>query len=212
VVTGLADWHHTYPAGPRRAGLAHGLINIAATGLYGAALVLRLQGDRGAGRTAAFAGYAVLAVGAYVGGHLAHALRVGVNQAIEVPELQPDHEKYVPVMAERDLQPDKLTRANMKGFRIVLVRHNGAILAFSDLCSHLGCSLAEEGKVDRGELLCTCHGSRFALADGRVLNGPASSPQPCFETRIRDGMIEVGATKETWSGVVPTPAASARQA
>lgn len=43
--------------------------------------------------------------------------------------------------------------------------------ALSLRCTHLGCNV----NLDRGagELLCPCHGSRFAL-DGRVLAGPAS--------------------------------------
>ena len=36
------------------------------------------------------------------------------------------------------------------------------------------------------------HGSEFALEDGRILNGPATEPQPCFAARERNGQIEVG--------------------
>jgi nitrite reductase/ring-hydroxylating ferredoxin subunit len=38
---------------------------------------------------------------------------------------------------------------------------------------------------------CPWHRSRFALEDGRVLDGPAVHPQPCLETRVRNGRIEV---------------------
>jgi Rieske Fe-S protein len=39
--------------------------------------------------------------------------------------------------------------------------------------------------------VCPWHASRFALEDGRIINGPAVHPQPCLETRIRNGKIEV---------------------
>ncbi len=47
----------------------------------------------------------------------------------------------------------------------------GTLHAFSARCPHLGCAVrwnAVERSWD-----CPCHGSRFAAADGRVLNGPA---------------------------------------
>ena len=40
-------------------------------------------------------------------------------------------------------------------------------------------------------MTCPWHGSRFRLTDGAILNGPATFPQPVYETPVRDGMIEV---------------------
>jgi nitrite reductase/ring-hydroxylating ferredoxin subunit len=42
-----------------------------------------------------------------------------------------------------------------------------------------------------GSVRCPWHDSRYALEDGRVLDGPSAFPQPCFDVRIRDGQIEV---------------------
>ncbi|MEU9997558.1 FAD-dependent oxidoreductase [Streptomyces sp. NPDC050848] len=41
-------------------------------------------------------------------------------------------------------------------------------------CTHMGCELGFNELEDTWE--CPCHGSRFAAADGRVLQGPASRP------------------------------------
>ncbi|MFF9011502.1 FAD-dependent oxidoreductase [Streptomyces sp. NPDC014870] len=41
-------------------------------------------------------------------------------------------------------------------------------------CTHMGCELGFNELEDAWE--CPCHGSRFAAADGRVLQGPASRP------------------------------------
>ena len=38
-------------------------------------------------------------------------------------------------------------------------------------------------------------GSRFAVEDGSVIDGPTSFAQPCFETRVRAGQIEVRASR-----------------
>ena len=47
----------------------------------------------------------------------------------------------------------------------------GEYKAFSAICTHQRCLLAN---VDGGTINCTCHGSRFAIKDGSVKNGPAT--------------------------------------
>ena len=49
----------------------------------------------------------------------------------------------------------------------------GEFKAFSTVCTHQGCPMT---KIDGDEIECNCHGSRFAIADGSVANGPASKP------------------------------------
>lgn len=200
-LTGVTDWHQSDPAGARRIGLAHGLLNLTATGLYAASLILRLEGIRGPGRGLALLGYVALVAAGFLGGHLAHALRVGVNQALEAPEEQPTPSDYVSVLAESGLGEGKLRRIEMGRIPILLTRQGDRIHALADTCSHMGCSLAK-GTIENGSVVCSCHGSRFSLQDGRVLNGPAVFPQPRFATRIRDGQIEVRTTPETWTAIV----------
>ena len=66
------------------------------------------------------------------------------------------------------------------------------IYALGELCSHLAGPLAD-GEVTDCSLACPWHGSRFNLRDGQVLDGPATYPQPTFETRIKEGQIQVRA-------------------
>ena len=87
-------------------------------------------------------------------------------------------------------------RAEVNGLRVVLVRRAARVYALGERCSHLGGPLAE-GEVRDEAIVCPWHGSRFALEDGRVLDGPATMPQPCFETRVRDGFVEVRRRPET---------------
>jgi nitrite reductase/ring-hydroxylating ferredoxin subunit len=68
----------------------------------------------------------------------------------------------------------------------------------ADTCSHFGASLSE-GKLDGDSIVCPYHSSRFALEDGRVLDGPAVHRQPCLEVRARDGQIEVRKTSLPYS-------------
>jgi Rieske Fe-S protein len=61
---------------------------------------------------------------------------------------------------------------------VVVQPAEGEFKAFSAVCTHQGCPIES---VADGEIVCslTCgHGSRFAIADGSVANGPASQPLP----------------------------------
>lgn len=51
----------------------------------------------------------------------------------------------------------------------------GELKAFSAVCTHQGCIVAN---VSDGSINCTCHGSQFSIQDGSVENGPASKPLP----------------------------------
>jgi Rieske Fe-S protein len=51
----------------------------------------------------------------------------------------------------------------------------GEFRAFSATCTHQGCPVTE---VVDGTINCNCHGSKFAVADGAVVDGPASTPLP----------------------------------
>jgi nitrite reductase/ring-hydroxylating ferredoxin subunit len=66
------------------------------------------------------------------------------------------------------------------------------VQAVSNICPHWGGPLAE-GKLLEGNTVVECpwHASQFNMADGRVCRGPASAPINVFETRIRDGNVEV---------------------
>jgi Rieske Fe-S protein len=50
---------------------------------------------------------------------------------------------------------------------------SGTFKAFSSTCTHQGCTV---NKVAGGTINCPCHGSKFAIADGSVVHGPAQRP------------------------------------
>jgi Rieske Fe-S protein len=65
----------------------------------------------------------------------------------------------------------------------------GTFKAFSATCTHQGCTVAE---VAGGTINCTCHGSRFAVADGFVAAGPAPSPLPEKVITVQGSSITLG--------------------
>lgn len=189
ALTGLTDWRHT-DGRARRIGLLHGLLNTGALALYTTSLILRRGQARKAGRGVAMLGYLVANASAYLGGHLVFGEQVGVDHtAAQVPP-----QEFVPVLRDAELPDHQLRRATAQGMPVLLVRRAGRVYAIAETCSHMGGPLSE-GKLEGLSVVCPWHGSRFALDNGRPLNGPSPFPQACFETRVRDGYIEVRAAR-----------------
>ena len=51
----------------------------------------------------------------------------------------------------------------------------GTFKAFSSICTHQSCPVAS---VSGGTINCDCHGSKYAVATGAVVAGPAPRPLP----------------------------------
>jgi len=49
----------------------------------------------------------------------------------------------------------------------------GSFHAFTAVCTHQGCIV---DSVSGGTINCPCHGSKFNITNGSVVNGPAASP------------------------------------
>jgi Rieske Fe-S protein len=56
----------------------------------------------------------------------------------------------------------------------------GDFKAFSATCTHQGCTVAEVTET----IDCTCHGSKFSVADGSVQDGPAPEPLPAVTIKV----------------------------
>ncbi len=185
AVTGMTDWSDVDPPA-RRLGLLHGLLNLSGAALFATSLFLRKKKSRDAGRIAGVLGYAVMSYAAHLGGKLVYEHRVGVDRT----DGQVFPEQFAAVLPETDLTEGKLTRAMYQGTPILLVRRGDRLFAMAETCSHFSGPLSE-GKLEGDTVVCPYHFSRFALEDGRVLDGPAVHPQPCLEVRTRNGQIEV---------------------
>lgn len=62
----------------------------------------------------------------------------------------------------------------------------GQYKAFSSVCTHRGCQV--EG-VENGVIACPCHGSRFDMTTGAVVQGPAKAPLPPKQVTVSgDGL------------------------
>lgn len=188
--SGWSDWADSEPDDDqvRRIGLVHAIANGSAAALYGASLVARRRGAHTAGVLLGLAGAGAVGAGGWLGGDLAYARGVGVDETAfdEGPE------DWTPALDASMLLDGRPAAALVGDVEIVLVRRNGTIHALADRCSHRGGAL-HEGELEGDCIECPLHGTRFHLEDGSVARGPSAYPQPVYEAREHEGRIEVRA-------------------
>ena len=74
--------------------------------------------------------------------------------------------------------------------KIVLTQpKSGEFHGFSAVCTHAGCTV---GSVSGGTINCPCHGSKFNITTGAVVNGPAASPLPAVSIKVQGTSIVQG--------------------
>jgi nitrite reductase/ring-hydroxylating ferredoxin subunit/uncharacterized membrane protein len=185
AMAGIVDWSDVDPPA-RQVGLIHGLLNLTSAALFATSLILRKKNRRKQGRVLSALGYGVMTAAAHLGGKMVYEYRVGVDRTSG----QNFPEEFAAVMPAAALEESKPTRVKYRGTPILLVRKGDRIFALAETCSHFSAPLSE-GKLIGDSIVCPDHASRFALNDGRVINGPAVHPQPCLQVRIEDGQIKV---------------------
>lgn len=191
AAAGLTDWR-VLNGKAKKVGFVHMLFNITGTLLYVGSLIARKTGNRALGRTLAFAGYGSLFGGAYLGGHLVFTKKVGVDHAADWETTS----EFKAALTEAELMPGEIKRVMLDETPVALFRHSRTVIAMSDSCAHMGCPLSEYGVIEGDSIRCACHGSRYRIMDGTVIEGPSAHPQPVYDVRVRAGQIEVRQPKE----------------
>jgi len=198
AMSGVADWVDLYDH-QRRVGMAHALLNTVALGCYGASLAIRLNGgDRDLAKKLSTAGYGALAAIGALGGELVYTL--GVNVPHTLYPKPPDDE--TDILASSDLIEGTPVVVEVGRVPVLLVRQGEAIHAVQNWCPHAGGPLSE-GTFEGDIVECPWHQSRFCLADGAPVQGPASVPLRTFEVREAGGRIFVKPSYEAQSWPPP---------
>ena len=66
---------------------------------------------------------------------------------------------------------------------------DGEFRCFSAVCTHQGCIVSS---ISDGNINCECHGSAFSIADGSVVNGPATAPLGAQPITVDGDAITLG--------------------
>jgi nitrite reductase/ring-hydroxylating ferredoxin subunit/uncharacterized membrane protein len=192
AITGISDWRYL-SGGSRKMGVAHALLNSIGLVCSIVSLVQRATGHRNAGRLTFLTGYSISGMAAHLGGELSYHYGLRVDRNV-FEDAGPD--EFVAVLDENDLAQDELRRVEVAGTGVLLSRSSdGEVCAIAATCNHFSGPL-EQGEREDGTVVCPWHGSRFDLCSGKVIDGPAIFPQSRYETRVREGRIEVQAAEE----------------
>jgi nitrite reductase/ring-hydroxylating ferredoxin subunit len=130
---------------------------------------------------------------AHLGGELSYHYGLRVDRNV-FEKAGPD--EFVAVLEEAELPADGMRRVEVEGVGVLLSRSSsGEVCAIAATCNHFSGPL-EQGERDGDTVVCPLHSSRFDLCSGEVIDGPAVFPQSHYETRLREGKIEVKAAAE----------------
>ncbi|WP_246295295.1 Rieske 2Fe-2S domain-containing protein [Arthrobacter wenxiniae] len=192
MAAGWTDWAELHPQ-QQRVGLVHAAANVSGTLLFAMSWVLRRQGHQSRGAAVSAAALATITLGGTLGGHLAYRLAAGANHAEEVPHLVAPGWQGLAKLA--DLPVEKLEKRALGDVPLLVWRSaSGSVSVLSNKCSHLAGPLDEGVVMSPGPnpcVECPWHHSRFSLATGEVVQGPATSPQAAFKTRVVGGVVEI---------------------
>lgn len=112
-----------------------------------------------------------------------------------------DAEAWIPVGKLETFEIDKpslatFTRSKINGWEktvnsygvFVLRRSETEVVAFSNVCTHLGCRV--NWLADQQQYICPCHDAHFNM-DGKVVSGPPPRPLDTYETKVADGVLSI---------------------
>jgi nitrite reductase/ring-hydroxylating ferredoxin subunit len=99
--------------------------------------------------------------------------------------------ELITVGGKDDVPEGEMRQYQVCGEDVAVANVDGELHAFSDVCTHRQCSLAE-GDLDGTTVTCACHGSEFDVTTGDVLGGPAVEPVQTFQVTVEGDDLKIG--------------------
>jgi len=83
---------------------------------------------------------------------------------------------FVNVGRTADVAPGTIKSFLVGNRELAVANIEGSFYAFDNWCTHEACTFADEGELEDGKIVCTCHFGEFDPATGEVLGGPPWDP------------------------------------
>jgi 3-phenylpropionate/trans-cinnamate dioxygenase ferredoxin component len=98
--------------------------------------------------------------------------------------------RFVKAARKSELPENDGTYVEVEGNRIALFNLDGKIYAIDNTCTHMGGPLSL-GLVQKDEVECPWHGSRFDIKTGEVRVFPAKEGVATYRVRVTGDDVEV---------------------
>lgn len=72
---------------------------------------------------------------------------------------------------------------------LLIHHHDGALVCFDAVCTHLGCTVQFE--PDNQRIFCACHGGVYDMRTGEVTAGPPPRALPRYQVEVQDDQLVV---------------------
>jgi nitrite reductase/ring-hydroxylating ferredoxin subunit len=83
-----------------------------------------------------------------------------------------------------------MTSVEVNGERVAIANVGGQYYAFSDACTHRGCSLGSSELTDN-VVTCVCHGGQFDVTTGEVVSGPPFDPVQTYPVAVEGDNLSI---------------------
>ncbi len=84
-------------------------------------------------------------------------------------------QKKLELFNASELKEGGVRRVEVGGKGVLVARMKGKLYAMGDKCTHMGCSLSE-GQLEESVVTCPCHGTRFDVTSGKVIEWVSKYP------------------------------------
>ena len=93
----------------------------------------------------------------------------------------------VPLGDDVEVREGEINQVDFLGRPVVLLRVNGEVRAYVNVCTHLGGPV----ELKDGSLQCSWHGACFDPSTGKATKGPAAPGSKLIRlpTRVEDGKV-----------------------
>jgi 3-phenylpropionate/trans-cinnamate dioxygenase ferredoxin component len=95
---------------------------------------------------------------------------------------------FIKVAMTSEVPEGKMKTVQIVGLEVCLANVGGTYHAIGNRCTHFHCPIAQ-GVLRDNIVTCPCHGSQFDIRTGEVKRGPATMPEPVYETKVEGSTI-----------------------
>lgn len=98
---------------------------------------------------------------------------------------------FISVGKTTDVTPGVIKSYLVAGRELAVANVDGQFFAFDNWCTHEACNFAEEGELEDGKVVCTCHFGEFDPATGEVLGGPPWEPIKVYPVSVDGDELQI---------------------